>query len=552
MKKMHFFLLMAISFLPTVSILAQNWLTSGNAGLTGSNYIGTKDAHDVIFKTNTSERGRIFSAGGWRFGTSTNYAKIDAGGVLTFTGTGTYGVAGNKYVFRYITQPNVGLYYNSTKSQYEFRNSAASPMFSVSATTGNSVITGTLKIGAYTLPATDGTNGQVLKTNGTGKISWSTVTSSAPGYWAANGTTIYNTNTGNVGLGTSSPAAPLHILNANASELLRLQSASPYISFYDNSNVYQGFLWKNTTNDIVLGTSCNNASGRVVIQLNCQDHYTYNQYGMQVNSGTSPGISFSQNNVTAGSIFTDVNDLNIDAKVVNSLFSSVTQTPGNLLLQVNKSGALSAKIFTGNVGIGTATPTTKLQVGTADASWGITHSNSANTVKVGTYVGSSGGWFATNTNSNLYFATNLLNGNNYAQLALLTNGNFGVGVIAPQFKLDVCGTIRAKEVLVETGWCDYVFDNDYILKPLDEVKDFIEENKHLPDVPSAVDVATNGVRVAEMDSIMIKKIEELTLYLIQQNNQIKDQNKQIQALEQKIVSMQKRNGPGTLFTKENQ
>ncbi|MEX6688850.1 hypothetical protein QTN47_15185 [Danxiaibacter flavus] len=550
MKKMYFFLLMAMSLLPNISILAQNWLTSGNTGLTSSNYLGAKDAHDVIFKTNASERGRIFSAGGWRFGTSTNYAKIDTAGALTFTGTGTYRVGGNKYVFRYTTQPNIGLYYNSTKSQYEFRNSSAIPRFTVSSTSGNGAFTGTLKIGAYTLPATDGTNGQVLKTNGAGTVSWSTVTSSSPGYWAANGTTIHNTNTGNVGLGTSSPGAPLHILNANASELLRLQSASPYISFYDNSNVYQGFLWKNATNDMVLGTSCNNAAGKVIIQLNCADHYTFDQNGMQINSGASPGINFSQNNVTAGSIFTNVNDLNIDAKVVNPLISPATATPGNLLLQVNRTGALNLKLFTGNVGIGTATPTTKLQVGTGDASWGITHSSS--TVKVGTYIGSSGGWLATSTNSNLYFATNLLNGNNYAQLTLLTNGNFGVGTINPQFKLDVCGTIRAKEVLVETGWCDYVFDKDYILKPLDEVKDFIEENKHLPDVPSATDVAANGVRVAEMDSIMIKKIEELTLYVIQQNKQIKDQNKQIQELEQKIVSMQKQSGASTLYIKENQ
>ena len=56
--------------------------------------------------------------------------------------------------------------------QYEFRNSAAAPVFSINATTGAGTFKGTLKIGAYTLPATDGTNGQVLKTNGSGAVSW--------------------------------------------------------------------------------------------------------------------------------------------------------------------------------------------------------------------------------------------------------------------------------------------------------------------------------------------------------------------------------------------
>ncbi len=73
-----------------------------------------------------------------------------------------------------------------------------------------------------------------------------------------------------------------------------------------------------------------------------------------------------------------------------------------------------------------------------------------------------------------------------------------------------------------TDWQDYVFSNAYKLKPLSEVALFIKQNNHLPDVPSAEDVQKNGIDVAKMDATLLKKIEELTLYIIQQQQQIKD------------------------------
>lgn len=96
-----------------------------------------------------------------------------------------------------------------------------------------------------------------------------------------------------------------------------------------------------------------------------------------------------------------------------------------------------------------------------------------------------------------------------------TTGNVGIGVINPNHKLEVCGTIRSKEVIVETGWCDYVFEEDYELMPLEEVDAFIQENKHLPGIPAGEIVETEGLKVAEMQANHMKKIEELTLYLIE-------------------------------------
>jgi hypothetical protein len=95
--------------------------------------------------------------------------------------------------------------------------------------------------------------------------------------------------------------------------------------------------------------------------------------------------------------------------------------------------------------------------------------------------------------------------------------NVGIGTQNPDnnYRLAVNGKIRAKEVVVETGWSDFVFEEDYELSDLFAVEDFIKANKHLPGIPSAAEIAQNGVSLGEMDSKLLLKIEELTLYLIE-------------------------------------
>src|SRR6478609_8890563 len=172
MKKLYTLLLLAFYMQYAT---AQTWNITGNSGLTTSNFLGSIDNKDIIFKTNNAEHGRLAATGFWRFGSASNFAKIDSTGKLTFGGNGVYQVAGNKYAFQYAGNPNYGLFFNSTNVQYEFRNGAAVPVFFINANNGNSAFSGTGKIGTYTLPSTDGTNGQVLTTNGTGTVSWSTV-----------------------------------------------------------------------------------------------------------------------------------------------------------------------------------------------------------------------------------------------------------------------------------------------------------------------------------------------------------------------------------------
>ncbi len=97
-----------------------------------------------------------------------------------------------------------------------------------------------------------------------------------------------------------------------------------------------------------------------------------------------------------------------------------------------------------------------------------------------------------------------------------SSANVGVGTTNPQSKFAVNGTITAKEVKVtQTGWSDYVFAEDYRLLPLDKLESYVNQEKHLPGIPSAKEVEEKGLAISDTLSKQMQKIEELTLYLIQ-------------------------------------
>ena len=102
------------------------------------------------------------------------------------------------------------------------------------------------------------------------------------------------------------------------------------------------------------------------------------------------------------------------------------------------------------------------------------------------------------------------------------NLNVGIGTSVPnsQYRLSVNGKVRAKEIVVETGWSDFVFAPGYRLRPLPEVSAFIARHGHLPDVPSATEVASHGVAVGEVEAKLLQKVEELTLYLIETHQRL--------------------------------
>lgn len=97
------------------------------------------------------------------------------------------------------------------------------------------------------------------------------------------------------------------------------------------------------------------------------------------------------------------------------------------------------------------------------------------------------------------------------------DGNIGIGTTNPgTYKLAVEGRIGAREIQVKIGsWADFVFHDKYCLKPLSEVEKFIKEHKHLPDVPKESEVLKNGIDLGQMNAILLQKIEELTLYMLE-------------------------------------
>ena len=118
-------------------------------------------------------------------------------------------------------------------------------------------------------------------------------------------------------------------------------------------------------------------------------------------------------------------------------------------------------------------------------------------------------------------------------------GQVGIGTTkVGSHKLAVEGSIGAREIKVESsGWSDFVFDEEYELKSLDEIEKFIIANKHLPDIPSEAEVGKKGINLGEMDAKLLQKIEELTLYLLEMKKELSEVKEKNLALEEEIKAI---------------
>lgn len=122
------------------------------------------------------------------------------------------------------------------------------------------------------------------------------------------------------------------------------------------------------------------------------------------------------------------------------------------------------------------------------------------------------------------------------RMRISPNGFIGIGTTNPQNMLDVKGTIRAVEVRIESidKFADFVFEKGYQLPTINQVNNYIQINKHLPNIPTAAEVKENGMSLTEMQVKLLQKVEELTLYMIDQQKTINQQSAKIEELEKKL------------------
>lgn len=112
--------------------------------------------------------------------------------------------------------------------------------------------------------------------------------------------------------------------------------------------------------------------------------------------------------------------------------------------------------------------------------------------------------------------------NDSQNITVKSNGNFGLGTKNPQYRLDVCGSIRAsEELMVETNeWCDFVFRAEYVLPPFEQRIEQIKENEHLPYIRPESEIIESGIPVSETLTGLLRNVEEMYLYIEQLEQRI--------------------------------
>jgi len=206
----------------------------------------------------------------------------------------------------------------------------------------------------------------------------------------------------------------------------------------------------------------------------------------------------------------------------------------------------------GNVGIGTTTPAAKLDVGGDIQGTSVFMSNT--TIGAGGFILANTGkkprWIIRGLNAetgtgNTGYDLDIIrrddagNGIGTALYIKRSTGNIGIGTADPgSYKLAVEGIIGARKVKVTQGsWADFVFKPEYKLRSLSELETFILANKHLPDMPPEKEVVKDGLDLGEMNKKLLQKVEELTLYLIEENKKNNIQQEMIESLKAEVKEL---------------
>jgi len=370
-----------------------------------------------------------------------------------------------------------------------------------------------------------------------------------------NGTDISNTNTGNVGIGTTTPQAKLHVAGGLLLDGITgntpVAGTGTRLMWIPKKAAFRAGIVGITADwdDVNIGQASfaagynTRASGSYTVALGTGT--TASQYGAfaaGLGNTASGFFSLATGNYTAATAratasFGDYTVAQSYGSFVIGAYNKIdgngtAWVPTDPLFVVGNGTGLSARgnaltlLKNGNLGLGILYPPSRLSIlGGGNKTSGFSINNGdVHTCIYNQPVTNAGViqvWAQGNANT--------IGNMPYSLQLQPDGGTVGIGLPATNsaYKLSVNGDIRAKRVVIETNWPDYVFEKDYKLKTLQQVDEFIQANGHLPEMPTQQEVKANGGDLGELVKLQMQKIEELTLYVIALNKKIEELSKTV-------------------------